>query len=331
MRAERYRTRRHQRGHCRDASHSRDQSTNASFVSRDRSYMSNRKLKDSLLIHSKRTSSNSWTSASSYSDRQSFAERVSAREHPLWKYALNQRLYYIAGLLLNGALLSFYSVMAFADHEPCLTATGMNITRGFQFAFRLGFYATLADFINSAFLEFYLRQRHSADRAKLGFVTHATLAWQTVYAVMEWAFRAIFLLVSILQALIRTSTTGQYCIKELGVLELEGDWLYWLIVFQLFKIVVQSAWHIVLNRRSKAFFADQFEESTFVEQTTYLDQDDTRRDHRRRAYYDEEDPDCGEDTALMERSRSSEEDSDEPESRHHRVKFASSAKTQSTK
>lgn len=61
--------------------------------------------------------------------------------------------------------------MAFAEHEPCLTATGMNITKGFEFAFRLGFYATLADFINAAFLEFYLRQRHTFERNKLGFVT----------------------------------------------------------------------------------------------------------------------------------------------------------------
>ena len=174
MRAERYRSRRPQRGHCRDASHSRDQTTNASFVSRDRSYISNRRHKDSLLIQSKRSASNSWTSASSYSDRQSQPERAPVgpvTENPLWKLAVNQRIYYIAGLVLNGALLSFYSVMAFAEHEPCLTATGMNITKGFEFAFRLGFYATLADFINAAFLEFYLRQRHTFERNKLGFVT----------------------------------------------------------------------------------------------------------------------------------------------------------------
>ena len=165
---------------------------------------------------------------------------------------------------------------------------------------------------------------------------------------MEWVFRAIFLLVSILQALVRTSTSGQYCIHEIGVLELEGDWLYWLIWFQLFKIAVLSAWHIVLNKRQKAFFADQFDESTWIEQTTYLDdttQNQTgsrlqssytmshargygRNRHKGQPYYDDEDPEA---TALMERGRSSEEDSDEPESRHHRVKFASSAKQPSNK
>ena len=69
----------------------------------------------------------------------------------------------MAGLLLNAALLSCYTVMAFTPHVPCLTDSGTNVTKGFEFAFKLGFYATVADFINAAFLEFYIRQRHHVE------------------------------------------------------------------------------------------------------------------------------------------------------------------------
>ena len=74
-----------------------------------------------------------------------------------WRLILNQRLYYIAGLLLNALLLSLYTVMAFTSHTPCLTPTGSNVTKGYEFAFKLGFFVTSADFINAAFFEFYVR------------------------------------------------------------------------------------------------------------------------------------------------------------------------------
>ena len=150
--------------------------------------------------------------------------------------------------------------MAFTPHEVCLTADGiMNVTKGFEFAFKLGFYVIGVDFLNAAFLEFYIRQRYMAEMQKYGFISSSTLTVQTVYAVMEWVFRAIWIFVSLLQAMIKTSTTGQYCIHELGILEEEGNWLYWLIIFQTVKIGLLSAWHLALNERTKSFFANQFE------------------------------------------------------------------------
>mmetsp|Transcript_13102 Transcript_13102/g.15673 ORF Transcript_13102/g.15673 Transcript_13102/m.15673 type:complete len:123 (+) Transcript_13102:684-1052(+) len=96
---------------------------------------------------------------------------------------------------------------------------------------------------------------------------------------MEWVFRAIFVLVSLLQGMIRSSTSGHYCIKEIGVLDLEGTWLFWLILVQLGKIAFLSAWHIVLNQKTKSFFANQFEQSTMYDQTTFLEQDDDESRH----------------------------------------------------
>ena len=66
-------------------------------------------------------------------------------------------MYYIAGLLFNALLLSFYTVMTFTDHIPCITPQNTNVTKGFEFAFKVGFLVTGADFLNSAFFEFYVR------------------------------------------------------------------------------------------------------------------------------------------------------------------------------
>lgn len=163
---------------------------------------------------------------------------------------LNQRFYYIAGLLLNALLLSFYTVQTFTPHVPCLTDTGMNVTKGFEFAFKLGFYACVADFVNAAFFEFYIRQRNHVEMDEHGFVSKTTQAFETVYAVMEWVFRGLYIIVSLLQAMIMTSKTGQHCINETLVLQEEGHWLKWLIIVQVVKIVMLSVWHILLNHKS---------------------------------------------------------------------------------
>lgn len=135
---------------------------------------------------------------------------------------LNQRFYYITGLLLNALLLSFYTVMAFTPHIACLTSTGTNVTKGFEFCFKLGFFATVADFINAAFFEFYIRQRNHAEKERYGYITKGTLTLETIYAVMEWVFRALCLLVALLQLMIRNSNTGNYCINDVKLLYSEG-------------------------------------------------------------------------------------------------------------
>lgn len=96
------------------------------------------------------------------------------------------------------------------------------------------------------------------EMQKLGYTTAATQTFETVYAVMEWVFRLLFILVCLLQAIIRGSSTGKYCISEGDqLLKEEGKWLGWLIVVQSVKIVIMSVWHIMLNRRNKGFFQDQ--------------------------------------------------------------------------
>lgn len=166
-----------------------------------------------------------------------------------WRLVLNQRFYYIVGLFMNALLLSFYTVMAFVPHMPCLTPTGVNVTKGFEFAFKLGFYSLAADFTNSAFFEFYVRTRSQFEQEKSGYVSAATLTLETVYAVMEWVFRGLICLVSLLQILILKSASGNYCIHELAVLYEEGLWLKTLITIQILKVFLFSIWHVLLNRK----------------------------------------------------------------------------------
>ena len=47
--------------------------------------------------------------------------------------------------------------MTFTEHVPCITPQNTNVTKGFEFAFKVGFLTTGLDFINSAFFEFYVR------------------------------------------------------------------------------------------------------------------------------------------------------------------------------
>ena len=94
------------------------------------------------------------------------------------------------------------------------------------------------------------------EEQSLGYITSATQKFETVYAVMEWVFRGLFILVSLLQAMIRSSATGQYCIEETELLKEEGQWLGWLILVQTVKILVMSIWHILLNRKKHGFFQD---------------------------------------------------------------------------
>lgn len=150
----------------------------------------------------------------------------------------------------------------------------MNVTKGFEFAFKLGFYACVADFVNAAFFEFYIRQRHHIEMEEHGFVSKTTQAFETIYAVMEWVFRGFYIIVSFLQAMIMSSKTGNYCINELGVLADEGHWLKWLIIVQVFKIVILSVWHILLNHKSQGFFSDQFD-TTFFDDTTMMTQEES--------------------------------------------------------
>lgn len=103
---------------------------------------------------------------------------------------------------------------------------------------------------------------------QLGFVTVLTQVLETMYIVIEWAFRAFGILATLLQFMIRNSHTGRFCIHDAKVLAVEGECLRWLIIIQSIKIVVLSVWHLILNRAKQSFFLDQTDTSYFSQRSS---------------------------------------------------------------
>lgn len=138
--------------------------------------------------------------------------------------------------------------MAFTPHYPCLTATGSNITKGFEFAFKVGFFVHAVDFLNTGIFDFVIRNRTFKEMQTRGMVLNFTVMLETTYLVLEWTFRGAVLLVSIFQIMIRQSTSGQYCIHKTKVLHMEGTWLLCLLLVQVFKLGLLTVWHLAITR-----------------------------------------------------------------------------------
>jgi hypothetical protein len=71
-------------------------------------------------------SSESWQSMSESADHMhshstEYYQNLAYQKSYTGKLVLNHRVYYICALIINGLLLSFYAVMAFTPHYPCLT------------------------------------------------------------------------------------------------------------------------------------------------------------------------------------------------------------------
>ena len=109
---------------------------------------------------------------------------------------LNQKVFYVAQLIANAFLLSFYAVLVFAPHEACIgPGNGYNITRTFVIMFNVGFVWHLLDLLNSGVFELYLRQRMVGDLNERGLVMTNTYRFQCVYLCIEWSLRAFGVLV----------------------------------------------------------------------------------------------------------------------------------------
>ena len=106
-------------------------------------------------------------------------------------------VYYIANLLMNVFLLSFYVVLAASDHIPCKTKSGYNITQKFDFVFGLGAVIIAADAFNSAVPCIYFRAKLELERDKKK--TDSTLMLATLSYLVEWFFRIAIILVSLVQ------------------------------------------------------------------------------------------------------------------------------------
>ena len=106
-------------------------------------------------------------------------------------------LYYISNLFTNAFLLSFYIVSLYIDHSTCRTKNEFYVTDYFDFVLYLGIVILLMDTFNSAVPCIYFRAKQKLEERK-GQVSVNTTASATISNILEWIFRAIMILVSML-------------------------------------------------------------------------------------------------------------------------------------
>ena len=68
-----------------------------------------------------------------------------------------------------------------------------------------------------------------------------------ISTVIGWILKSAILTVSIIQILVMHSNYGQYCIKQLEVLGIEGQWLQTIVVMQISKVVVFTIWWLKIT------------------------------------------------------------------------------------
>ena len=106
-------------------------------------------------------------------------------------------IYYIANLLANMFLLSFYVIQVFGiDHQSCKTKSGHDIAEHFYVMFNAGFIILAIETLNSSipyiFFRFKIQQR---KHESLLLKEHEMYAH--ICEILEWLFRILMLAMSI--------------------------------------------------------------------------------------------------------------------------------------
>ena len=143
---------------------------------------------------------------------------------------------------MNITLLSLYAVQVFTPHHECLTRGGRNITDNFELAFLLGFIILAADFINSSFMTIYYRYKVQQEERYYSFASSFTQWMQKGTITSEYGFRITMTIIAIYQFTVVHSKFGTYCVSQLGVLNLEGRWIYALIAIHFIKCALLTIW-----------------------------------------------------------------------------------------
>ena len=158
----------------------------------------------------------------------------------------NFTVVYCFKLLYNIMLFSLYTVMVFSDHTACLTKSGKNITERFQTCFLLGLGILSIDFANSQVLLYYFKSKVQAEVDKCGVASQIASSNLKCTEKIEKVLRFFRIIVCYVQFMNVHSKIGDYCVNTLGVLHLEGSWLNALVILQLYKVVVFTAWDILV-------------------------------------------------------------------------------------
>ena len=161
----------------------------------------------------------------------------------------NNLNYFIAGVLLNGLLFSFYIVMVFSEHPECMNSSGrVNVTNKFIIFFQIGFIAIIIDMGLSVCYETTVRVQSYFDNDRHEYFSKKTLLHQEFFHILTWVMRGFWTIITLLQFANLTLKSSEECTKmEFGGLRVEKEFFEYLIKFQLVKLVVLSSWHLILN------------------------------------------------------------------------------------
>ena len=149
--------------------------------------------------------------------------------------------YYIAQIIVSGASLAFYGVMAFLDRIPCKAEDGSNPTLVMSISFIIGFCLHFVSFIVSTFVEPILRATLRKDNYEVG-QSSETRNLFVVGFVVEHLFRVLFILFSLYQITLLGSPGVTFCSNNLEILKDESKWTFALAISQLIQVPFFTAW-----------------------------------------------------------------------------------------
>lgn len=91
---------------------------------------------------------------------------------------------------------------------------------------------------------YYFRYRVQRDEELCGIPGKYSYSMMRGTEYTEQVIHVLTILLCFCQYQTVHSVTGEYCVKSLGVLHLEGSWLNCLVVLQLSKVVILIVWQM---------------------------------------------------------------------------------------
>ena len=156
-------------------------------------------------------------------------------------------IYYIAYLFLNVFLISLYAVQVVAKHENCVNRSGQDTTEFFRLLFNIGFCLHVVEFVNAQVFCVYFRCK---------VVNQPSPDSDNQSLIVEFADRYFFkvatLVLSYVQFHLKHSHLTRFCVSRLRLLKDENFWFTVVIIIQVTKVLIFSAWSFYLPKAKDA-------------------------------------------------------------------------------
>ena len=152
--------------------------------------------------------------------------------------------------MTNLVLITLYLYMFCTRHQPCLSQSGRNITDTFELCFLLGLIISIADLLNSNLIEIIFSFKAESEEVNYGRTGNYSVSLLKCTGTIEHILRGLLIPICYFQYLTVHSKFGNYCVNELGVLEIEGRFLLGMVTLQLAKALILTG--IEAYRTTKA-------------------------------------------------------------------------------